>query len=346
MKLAHSLLPLLLCAHAVPVHADVLTDFFPPDTKVVFGTRVHNLELSSVAQSFSKQAQEAGASWLKMAPFAGLNILRDIDEVMLCNSGKGNNTPSLIVVAGRFDVAKMAAGAKLYHDVPVLGGEKEQSSLIAFLDDHTILAGNATLVHNAIDHRAGGARIDTAFNDRLTSLRQRYDVWGVGERTPDPAAAKPGTAGLDFLDRFQFGVQLASGLELTAELHAKSAADLEKLSASLQLMASVLKGKSNTTNGPKFELKTEDSTVKLTLSIPEADLLKIVNSELAVLSPGAKPATAPEPPASTPETAPAPLPAPPVPPSKPMPIAAVKPANAQVFDKDGNTLILQLPGKK
>src|ERR1035438_938220 len=114
MKLAPCLLPLLLSVRAVPAAAGTLTDFFPPDTKVVFGVNVHNLAMSWVARSFKAQAQEqaAGIGWLKAFPLAGFDFLRDLDEVVVASNAKGQNPPAIVVVTGRFDVARLAKGAK------------------------------------------------------------------------------------------------------------------------------------------------------------------------------------------------------------------------------------------
>src|SRR5579872_5183661 len=111
MKFAHYLLPLVLAAGALPSSADTLTDFLPSDTHVVFGIRVHNLSLSTVAQSFKAQAQAASADWLRL-PLEGLDLLRDVDEVMLGSSGRGANAPAIIIVTGRFDAARWPEGTE------------------------------------------------------------------------------------------------------------------------------------------------------------------------------------------------------------------------------------------
>ncbi len=182
MKFVRCLLPFLLTLRAVPAAADTLTDLLPPDTKVVFGIRVHNLALSSVAQTFAAQAQAATAGWLKTVPLDGIDLLRDIDEVLIASTGKGQSPQSIVVVAGRFDVARLAEGAKLYHEVPLLTGKAETDSAVALLENGAAILGDAPLVRAAIDQRAGKSRIDRALNDRITSLRQRYDIWGLGER--------------------------------------------------------------------------------------------------------------------------------------------------------------------
>jgi hypothetical protein len=83
MKFARYLFPALLILPAVSA-AGTLTDFFPPDTKVVFGIRVHNLATSWVARSFKEQAQAqaAGVGWLKAVSLEGFDFLRDVDEVV------------------------------------------------------------------------------------------------------------------------------------------------------------------------------------------------------------------------------------------------------------------------
>src|ERR1700733_9477185 len=125
MRLVRCILPFCLAVCAHPAPADTLTDLLPPNTKVVLGIRVHNLAVSSVVRSFAAQAQVALSGWLKAVPLDGIDLLRDIDEVLIASSGNGQNPPAIIVVTGRFDVAHLAEGAQRYHEVPLLTGEKE-----------------------------------------------------------------------------------------------------------------------------------------------------------------------------------------------------------------------------
>jgi hypothetical protein len=362
MKLARCVLPLLLSVPALPAIAATVTDFFPPGTKVVFGIRVHNLAISPLVQSFQAQAQAqaAGIAWLKALPLDGFDLLRDVDEVLVASTGKGQNPPSIVVVTGRFDVARLAGGASRYHDVPLLGGKKDTDSVAALLDGATALIGGPTLVRAAIDQRGGKAAIDPALNDRITSLRQRYDIWGVGEQPQGFVAPTPETKGLESIDRFQFGMQLSSGLELGAEIHARSPQDAEKLKASLAMVAAMLKPPQPSASAAKFDLKVEDDALKLSVFIPEEQLRKNIQAETAGFAAAATPDIEPSAPAiapvatappAAPETAADPgLAAPPAapadPPALPAPPKPVsKSAASQVLDKEGNTVILKLPGK-
>jgi len=336
MKLTPYLLPLVLSIRAVPAAADMLTDFFPPDTKVVFGVRVHNLAISSVAQSFKAQAQAqaAGIGWLKAFPLDGFDFLRDLDEVLLASSGKGPNPSAIVVVTGRFDVARLSEGAKRYHDVPLLGGEKDTDSVVALLDGGTALIGEQTLVRAAIDQR-GETKIGSKLNDRITSLRQRYDVWGLGEQPEGFVAPIPEAKALESIDRFQFGMQLVSGLELEAEIHTRSPQEAEKLSAAVDMLAAMFKGQQKSNSAAKFDLHADGGTLKLAVFIPEAELKDTILSDAPAFSQTPAPAVAP--PAL--EAA--------IDPAQPTPSAAPpKPRASQVVDKAGDTVVLTLPGRK
>jgi hypothetical protein len=354
MKIAPFLAPALLLFPSFPLHADSLTDLFPPDSKVVIGIRVHNLALS-VTQTLIPKMRAAAAGWLKAVPLDNIDLLHDIDEVLLASSGapagKGSNSSGIVVVAGRFDVARLAEGAKTYRDVPLLECDGDAGSLVGLLDAGTAVIGDPVLVRAAIDQhldkRVGKGRIDSVLNDRITSLRQRYDFWGLGDRPDGFALPLFDVSLMESIDRFQFGMQLASGLELTAEIHPRSAKDAEKVNIVLEGMETLVKGLDGS-----FDLRSESGAMKLTVSMPEADLRKASGPKTA--APATAPVPASVPVTEVPETGPtaaaeiAPAPAaPPVPAAAPAPAAppVIAPKPAAPAEKT-DTVILTLPGKK
>jgi hypothetical protein len=110
------------------------------------------------------------------------------------------------------------------------------------------------------------------------------------------------------------------------------------------MMQAMIKAKQPAASAAKFDVHAEDGTFKLTMTIPEAEVLKAVQMQTGVATQAMaeKPAvrTAPlvtvSPVAITPAAAPA------VPAKEPSKAAPP----AMVFDKDGNTVILTLPGGK
>ncbi len=352
MKFAPFLVPALLLLPFVPVPADTLTDLFPPDTRLVVGIRVHNLVLSSVAQNLAPQVRAAAADWLKAVSFDGVDLLRDIDEVVIASSAKGPNSPSIIVVTGRFNLPRLSDSAKPYHNVPVIAGETEASTVVALLDAGTVVIGDPALVRAAIDQRGRKARIDSALNDRITSLRQRYDFWGLGDRPEGFTAPIPEAALMQCMDRFQFGMQVANGVELTAEIHPRNSKESEKLGDAIQKIAALLKGPETSPSGTRFDLQSDGGTWRLTLSMPEVELKKAIEAQTGVVLPAMAPATAaiPEAPVTGPNAAPeavpvvaAAAPAPVPPPATPVnPQGTHKPAGPEAHD----TVVFTLPGKK
>jgi hypothetical protein len=210
--------------------------------------------------------------------------------------------------------------------VPLLGGEKDTDSVAALLDGGTALLGDPGLVRAAIDRRGGKQGIDAALIGRIASLRERYDVWGVGERPDGFAAPMPEAKALESIDRFQFGLQFASGLDLAAEIHARSPEDAEKLRMTLGMLAGILKPQQASEGAAKFDLQVDNGTLKLHVSIPEEELKKAIQEGAEELLKAGPPTAISKP--------------------RDSPRAAPQSAGSQLLDKDGNTVVLKLPGKR
>lgn len=338
MKLAQTLFVLVVAARAVP--AASLTDFFPPQTKVVIGIHVRSIRDSAGMQDLIAQSQTEGTAWLaqqlKIPSLANFDPLRDIDEVLLASTAEGQNPPCLIVVSGRFDLAILGKGASRYRDVPLLGAT-DASGVLALLDANTILAGDLALVRDAIDRRGQSSESDADLAARIASMRGRYDVWGLGDHLESLKPAQ-GTNGLDGIDRFQFGMAISHGMELTAEFHAKTAQAAQQISSTLQMLQLAMQAQPSGA-ATKFEMKSNNGTVTVSLAIPEAELKKAVQTHATSL-PQASARQAAQPTIATrPATIAAPVYAAPAS-SKRAPAAA-----PQVIDSEGNTIILTLPGR-
>jgi len=346
MKLAQSLLVLLLAVHAVPAADRSLLAFFPAGTRVVFGINVRKVAESPLVQAGLTQAkaqvqsQAAAADWLKIAAQAGFDPLRDIDEVLVATNGEGQNPPTLIVATGRFDVARLSQGAKHYLDVPLLGGDQPTDGVVALLSASTALAGDRPTVLATIDHMANGPRIDAALVEGIMAARSRYDIWGLGDRPEGFVAPTPQASAMESIDRFQFGVSVSHGLELGAEVHARSAKDAEQLVAMMGMVEAMIKAKQPTAGSAKFDVHVEDGAIKVSMMISEADVLQAMQMQTGA----ATQAVAEKPPVRTaPVISMSPLAVTPAAPAKEP--AKPKP-QTMVFDKDGNTVILTLPGGK
>lgn len=247
----------------------VVPDFIPADTRVVIGVQLRRILDSPLGASLAADAAKSPSSRV-----AGIDFVKDIDEILIATTGASQNAPGLMVLKGRF---ASVSGKSLYHGVSVLKDPEHADSLMAFMDESTAIAGDAEQVRAAIDGKGRGAKVAAALSARVETMVGRYDFWGVGDHIPKPAQAGQ----LDSVDGFAFGAALRQGLELTAEIHLRSVADAEKMTAVLNMVDAMLKSQSGAT---KFNLQAKDGTLQLSLMIPEAELRKAIEAQKAALA--------------------------------------------------------------
>jgi hypothetical protein len=186
----------------------------------------------------------------------------------------------------------------------MVGGGKDGKGVLALLDETTLLAGDTLAVRAAIDRRGRKAPLDGAFAARVQSLRERFDVWGTGERPEGFVAPTGKNEQLDSMDRFEFGVRISHGFELGAEIHARSPKEAEKMAASLQLMKAMMSAQDEL--APKIDLQVNDGTIKISLAISEEGVKKMMAARRGASAPMLSPVTGPPVIVSSESTLPAP----------------------------------------
>jgi hypothetical protein len=265
---------ILLLARAVPAADLAAADYFPPDTKVVIGIEVKGI-IEAVVKNFGADSLKQGAALTASGPLAGFDPTKDLEEVLIATSGQGDHPPTLMVLRGRFDLSRMGAKAKPYHDVQIIEDPQKPGEIMALLDGSTALAGDVALVHAAID-RKGGA---SPWTERIGPLRTRYAVWGIGEGMEGlPAAAGQGDT-MKSLDRFDFGAAFSHGLDLTAALHFRSPEEAQKMGAMLGMMKGAM-----APNGTKFNLETANGTMRISVQMTEEEIKKAIETQKDALA--------------------------------------------------------------
>lgn len=324
-------LVLLLGASLLPAAAAGLPDFLPTNTKVLIGVRLGAITASPLFQAYASQTMSAGSDWMNMSLLMGFNPLKDIDELLVATTAGGQNAPALLVIHGRFDVERLSAGARRYHGVPLLPTSHASDSFIALLDTSTAITGQAELVRSAIDRRGKGDSIAAGLADRAEALRNRYDIWGVGEVAEGVKAPAGPAVGLDSIDRFQFGLVLSHGIEASAELHARSAKDLEKLAGSLRIFTAALMNQAKqSSSAVKLDTRVNSNTLNVSLVLPEDELRQALQARRAAMAfsrSGSGVAVTGTPVASSPNAAPS------------------RRATSDP-DSEADTVVLRLPGKR
>lgn len=257
-------------AGAAPPADGVLPGFIAPDTRVVFGIQLRHILDSPLGKSLT-----SGAGKFSVPELAGLDLMRDVDELLVATNAEGDNPPGLLVLLGRFHPAR----GKSYHNVPVIETSTAGASLIAFLDESTAIAGKPSDVHAAIDHPGQGSSAAAGFSARAGELAGRYDVWAIGSHLPNTGHGEQ----VDAVDGFSFGAALGEGLAITADIHLRSEADAGKIESSLRLFEAVLQAQSKS-SATRFSLEAKGATIQLSLFVPETELKKAIDTQKAAIA--------------------------------------------------------------
>ncbi|MCX6629786.1 MAG: hypothetical protein NTW28_19385 [Candidatus Solibacter sp.] len=108
------LLLVFLAAMRLVAAGDFALDFLPANTKVVFGIHVPAIAGSALFKDAGTGALKVSEEWLKLLAIAGFDPLHDIDEILLASPADNEKAAALLVLRGRFDLARMGAGAARY----------------------------------------------------------------------------------------------------------------------------------------------------------------------------------------------------------------------------------------
>jgi hypothetical protein len=283
MEVSMRLVLVALVAARLVAAGDSALNFLPADTKVVIGIRVSAIRESALFKDAGTDAQKLGDEWTKLVAIAGFDPIHDIDEILIFSTADNEKAAALMAVRGRFNLERMGAAAKRYHGVAIVGEGAGGTSVLALLDATTAIAGEAPAVRAAIDRRGHGAPLDPHLAARVQSLAERFDIWGTGERPEGFVAPTGKREDLDSIDRFEFGIRISKGLEVGAEVHARSAKDAEKLAASVAMLQAMMIG--HEPAAPKFDVQVKDGTIKLSLAISEAELKKAIAAQRGARAP-------------------------------------------------------------
>jgi hypothetical protein len=117
----------------------------------------------------------------------------------------------------------------------------------------------------------------------MQSLRDRFDVWGTGERPEGFVSPTGKNEQLESVDRFEFGVRISKGFELGAEIHVRSPKDAEKMASSLQLIKAMMSAQAEP--APKIDVQVNGGTIKISLAISEEGLKKMIAARRGAATP-------------------------------------------------------------
>ncbi|MBZ2176654.1 MAG: hypothetical protein ACK58M_05290 [Acidobacteriota bacterium] len=282
-----------------------LLNLVMPEAKVIAGMDVARAKSSPFGQLFMKNMNLRDEDLARFLALTGFDPARDVTEVVIAsvdtNTSAGAN--SLLLVRGNFDGGRLRA-ALVRNGLSVLQvvtgvemlAKKGEKSAVAFVDASLAVAGDAAAVKAALERRAGGMGLPAATYAKAQDMSRENDVWMVtslpvsqlAEKMPENA---PGQLnGMMKGDMFRsveqasMGVKFAATmLHLTMEAAVRSDKDATAMADVARFLAGMVQlnrdkpevaGLASAFDSMK--LTTQARNVRLTMSMPQAEIEKLV----------------------------------------------------------------------
>ncbi len=299
MATSRRLLGISLAFSAIACAADpTLLNLVMPDARVFFGANVQKILASPIGQQISSQIRQSAPEVQQILQSAGFDPTRDLKEILIASTGQGQNAPTLVLVRGSFDLAKLssfaseAGGAPLnYEGVPILTHPARSSGAMAFPDSTTAIGGDLDQVQAAIRRRAHSASLSAELVAKVARLSERYDVWGfstVSLANMAPGAPNPSfQQAADLLKSIQQvsgGVRFSPDMGLAAELVTRSQKDAESVRDALRFFSTFVAANQKNPSGLKpdaLKVSVDAKTVRIALTITEEELKKAYQMQMA-----------------------------------------------------------------
>ena len=297
---------LLLSAAAFAAVDSALLNLVPPDATIISGIQVDQSRTSKFGQYVLSQMSPNDPGMMKFITDTGFDPRRDLNELVVASVGIPPASQMIVVGKGIFNPTKImtaavtTAGATVitYNGIPLLTHQDAgRNGALAFIGSSTALMGTLDAVKAAIDRSHGGTHLNADLQAKAQSLAAANDAWFVstgpitnlfGGTSTDKSvnSVMNGNllqAVLSANGGVKFGSQtiVVSGEAVTrSDKDATALADVIRFiaglvqtnqdgSAQAQQAASLLGG---------LQLSTQASTMKLSLSLPEATMEQLFMS--------------------------------------------------------------------
>jgi hypothetical protein len=289
----------------------------PPDSGVLAGINLAQIRASDVGKSLLAKATSESSELKTLLATAGFDPLRDVDEIVIASPANSPKARGVFLLGGSFDPTRFAElavapgmSAETWHGVQVLTKQQEQPVAMACLNRTLIVGGDPETVRTTLARRnqAPGPRVELAA--KAAEMRAAYDIWFVSHVSPaDLTANAPDThiaanPQLDLMrsiEQASGGLKFGSDFTMAADLTARTPKEAEDIAAALRLFIGLAASNQRDSKQAaaileKLALATEGNTVKMSFSIPQAELVKSIEAAMERVRQTAPAAPAPPPP--------------------------------------------------
>jgi hypothetical protein len=291
----------LFSAAAVASAADsALLKFVMPGAKVVSGINVDSIRLTQFGQFFLSMLPTPDDGFQQAIAVTGFDPRRDIHELLMASPAEPGKKTGLLLVRADFDKGRILTLLKavgktpeIYNGVEILAAPASPnriSQALTFLSDSIIAAGDEASVKAAIDQQKTAATLDPALLAAIAGVSANRDAWVVSTASISsfaksvPNANVSGALQGDLIKAIQQssgGVTFGSTIEIAGELTTKTNEDASSLASVVQFFVTMAQGAGHpelTSLIQSLSVHSDSNAVKVSLSIPEADLETIVKA--------------------------------------------------------------------
>jgi hypothetical protein len=293
LAISRKLLSVSVAFSAIACAADpALLNLVMPGAKIFAGVNVERILASPIGKEIDSKIREGAPQFQEILNQTGFDPRRDLKEILIAATAEGQNGPSLILVRGLFDGAKLAAYVVssgqtplLYEGVPILSNPAQKSGSAALLDNGIVVAGELDQVRAAIHRRNHGTVLPAEVISRIAALSERYDIWFQSSVSVMPASTKISDprfqqAGdlIKSIQQLSGGVKFSSGVDVAAEVVTHNEKEASNILGAMQLFTGFLTANPQSPRGLKpnaVKLSAEGKTVRFAFSISSEQLAEI-----------------------------------------------------------------------
>jgi hypothetical protein len=283
-----------------------LLNLVMPNAKVIAGMDIARAKASPFGQRLMQSMNLNDEDLAKFIAMTGFDPKRDLTEVVIASvdtNTKGGN--ALLLVRGNFDASrlKLALAQNGLNMVQTVMGvemfsKPGEGNSVAFVDSGLAVAGDSNAVKAALERRAGGSGLPAATYAKAQDMSRDNDIWMVtsvpvaqfAEKMPENT---PGQInGMMKGDMFSAVEQAAMGVKFAAEMlnvtmeaavrsekDATAIADVARfLSGMVQLNRDKPEVAGLATALDSMKLTTNAKNVRMTISVPQTELEKMLKS--------------------------------------------------------------------
>jgi hypothetical protein len=301
LQAVYPAIALTLFSGLLPAADQQLVNLLMPDAKVVAGVNVDQAKTSPFGQFMLSRIQAGENGLGKLTGATGFDPRRDLREILMGTVGQPGHQ-GLVLARGTFDATRIldaarAAGQTVenYKGVDILTGKEESTThALAFLDGSIAIAGDLDNVHGAIDRRSGNNSLDPALAAKIGLLSASLDAWSVStvpmaalanQKIPTNLNGLLSSDVLKAVTQTSGGIKFGAIIQLSAEAVARSSQDAIALADVVRFLGNMVQSNAPTASAAavtsliqSLDVKTDGSTVKLALAIPEDQLEKLMQS--------------------------------------------------------------------